>query len=135
MKTFPVFECHTWMGMYGAPTPKATKLWTSTQAFAVGLRRHLLRNKFKKSNVRTCIYRVDKNGKKRTYGIKKVLKDTQAYPKRYGEKVAEIFKEAHFAHPAWKDITQDSNSVELGIEWGSARIDAVVERLRSAFNE
>ena len=78
----------TWLGAFGAPTPKLIKVY-SWGAWIFRLERQLVRSRLKKSG--TTEITVSRSGRKGVQGIKKQLKDTQAYPPAFGVAVVRNF--------------------------------------------
>lgn len=78
----------TWMGMFGARTPKNTIIY-STNAYAKLLYRKLDKKKKFPGSRLVCKHYVDKKGKKRmTGGVG--MKNTQHYPPDFGKRVGEL---------------------------------------------
>ena len=73
------FRESTWLGMFGASTPKALKLYAS-DPWVHHLKRRLVRKNFSKS---TTTRRYIKDGRKRFAGTAS-LKATQVYTKSFG---------------------------------------------------
>ena len=87
-----IHHCHLWMGMLGAPTPKATRLFSNTRQIA-RLHNTLDRSLFPAKSD-TCIIDEDKKalGLPCTTGNKDKLHDTQEYPEQYGEEVLQLWQ-------------------------------------------
>jgi len=79
---------NVFLGCFGAPTPKPLKLLNSCQWAPQ------LRKPFPKGLGRLVRIKVV-NGKKRVTGIKSKLKDSQAYPRGFGEAVVNLWLEAY----------------------------------------
>ncbi|CAK9106189.1 unnamed protein product [Durusdinium trenchii] len=76
-------RCHTWLGMFKAPTPKPIKLY-SDDPFVQHLHRTLDRSRFAKSD--TTIKYKNRAGQTRFRGSA-TLKASQVYPGRFGREV------------------------------------------------
>ena len=75
----------TSLGMFGAPSAKPLKLWSSSD-FVLHLQRRLVKTKVPKST--TTKVTVSKAGKRRFTGTRD-LKLSQGYPERFGRQVAQ----------------------------------------------
>jgi hypothetical protein len=114
------------MGSFGAPTPKATRLYSNVKGVLTRLKKPLKRNVFAQAGTdhATATSRdryVDKKGTRRMHGGKG-LKQSQAYPLGFGDAVASVYREFRFeCRPPshWVDLTQSD-------EWDDAELAAVV---------
>jgi hypothetical protein len=77
----PIRSIWTWMGAFGAPTPKPTKLF-GTPIWMMALKRTIRRKDFAK-RTDLVTYTEDVTGKV-SYSGSTGLKSSQAYPKGYG---------------------------------------------------
>ena len=71
----------TWMGMFGAPTPKPTRIFTTDLAAIIGLKRTMpqhIRDKFQ-HEVPKATYSYFKDGRVKTQPNVKVMKESQKY--------------------------------------------------------
>jgi hypothetical protein len=83
----PIRSIWTWMGAFGAPTPKPTKL-LGTPTWMLALRRTIRRTDFvKRTDMVT--YAEDATGKV-SYSGSTGLKSSQAYPKGYGTATSKL---------------------------------------------
>ena len=103
-----VNEIHTWMGSFGASSPKPTML-IGTPSFLPRLHRKLAKRTFE--NQETSRTYEDKHGKKRFSGGKR-LKETQQYPKGYGSAFAKLMEHADI-----DDMCIDDDMLEEASEW------------------
>ena len=118
---FNIFEFFTWMGMFGSPTPKPTKLWSGSE-WLCEVTRKLERSMFKhiEPNTKTYTRYTDSNGKIRTKGTKS-MKASQQYPDGYGKELARLYTEIGHKHGVtkpWTDISDDP-------VWHSAKLSIV----------
>ena len=112
---------YTWMGAFGAPTPKATLLWSNNVPFLMTLKRNIRRCDFVDQERHQVSKRYqDNNGHARVTGGAG-LKRTQAYPEGFGEAVIAGWiatRDSFVGVPkVWEDITQDTT-----IDWSIARL-------------
>jgi hypothetical protein len=108
--TFGIVEVATWMGCFGADSPKATILYSSSQWLTALARK---RDKSVTFNHGLDIARhyTDAAGNSKVQGGAD-LKATQAYPPAFGEAVARAYKEHAYDQPpplcdlgAWRDLS------------------------------
>ena len=112
-------RCSTWMGAYGAPTPKPTEL-LSTTPWVHELKRQMpaqLRGQLAAENEEEGLEMVKQlrchpDGRKRWCGSKD-LKASQAYPVAYGKAV---FKQWEMDFKTGQDYQEDSDS-DAEIPW------------------
>ena len=79
----------TWLGSFGAKTPKPLKLMGSAP-FLSELRR--TRPNLKSLTGRTYFTHFDKKGRRRVTGLTATMESSSAYPRAFGEVFAEAFK-------------------------------------------
>lgn len=116
----------TWLGMFGAKTPKAIKLF-SDDGFIQRLYRKLDRSKFGKSQ--TTVRYQDRGGVMRYKGSP-LLKGTQTYPRRFGWSVANAWDTYAVRNPEYLQLIDwDPDS------WSDANLDSVEEWLINHLKE
>lgn len=101
-----IFECKTYLGMFGAKTWKPVLL-VSSDPCVQQLARRLDRSKFEPSDS-TVVY-WDSQGRKRFKGAGGKLKRTQVYPPSFGREVCRLYTTTAAA-PTWPshvDYTND----------------------------
>ena len=108
MQKFKIYEIWTWMGMYGAPTAKATRLWCSHR-WIRGMYQKLDKSKIPVYNGQEMVVEFhDVLGLKRATG-RKGLKSSQSYPLAFGEAFANKYSKNMGVTPHgcrhWIDIT------------------------------
>eukprot|EP00969_Alexandrium_andersonii_P332354 14687008-Alexandrium_andersonii.AAC.1 len=95
------------MGMFGASSPKATRLWGSHK-WLLALRRKLKRGAVK-TDLRNPVVKnyIDKFGRRKVQGASG-LKKTQSYPIEFGRALAAAYKkhmhELPDAYHSWQDL-------------------------------
>lgn len=114
------FKVTTWLGMFGATTPKAVKLF-SDDGFVQHLVRKLDRSKFAPSNT-TIRYR-DGAGKMRYKGSS-TLKARQTYPRNFGRHVALAWDTYAVRNPEYLQLIDWDPD-----HWADAKLDSVEEWL------
>ena len=77
-----VYQCSTYMGAFGAPTAKKTRLWSS-ESWITAMARPLPTNLLRQSHVQTSVISTSADGRKQVTGGRD-LKASQAYPTGYG---------------------------------------------------
>ena len=87
---------HTWMGAFGGPTPKSTRLWSSSARFLQGMHRTLPRSVINTMCQESGIATYTVNPERRALGLSSTtgaagLHDSQAYPVEFGRQVARSF--------------------------------------------
>ena len=82
------WHCHTWMGMYGGESPKATRLW-SCSPLVMKLHRKLDRSLDWAPEVTASI--APDGG---VTGNRDAMKESQAYPEAYGKAVGQLVSES-----------------------------------------
>eukprot|EP00969_Alexandrium_andersonii_P054470 2397730-Alexandrium_andersonii.AAC.1 len=116
------------MGMFNAPTPKPTRLW-SNSSIVDGLARPLDKSRhFEKDD---GLYSVNEERKRR--GLSATtghagLKKTQAYPMEYGAAVAEEFGRAQrklAAEPVDSDAESEGTAADPTDPWDDAELGPV----------
>jgi len=119
VSNFNVYEVWMWMGMFGGPTLKATRLYAGSQ-WPFALRRKLDRSKFVAATKTVRTYK-DKSGVSRVTGAP-ALKASQQYPDDYGKEVARLYKETGMHEEVdvpWIDVTDTVDG------WGDALLHEV----------
>ena len=125
---------HTWMGAFGALTPKSTNLWSSTSGLVHGLHRSMTRADMQAMSERSGIATYSVNVDRRDAGLSNVtgsahLHDTQEYPWGYGQEVTRLFRhhrlnfdyndyEPGFMPNVTDDLWPDANFVEFAERLG-----------------
>ena len=116
----PVMETWTWMGMFGGLTPKATRLYSSSQ-WPRMLKRKLDRSRFKDVEAPTVEHYTDANNVKRVKGTA-ALKTSQAYPDDYGLAVRDLY----LAHGVTELAGEPFVDITDGQDWEDTHLAAVI---------
>eukprot|EP00435_Cladocopium_sp_Y103_P055403 s261_g18.t1 len=111
-----IFECKTYLGMFGAKTWKPVLL-VSSDPCVQQLARRLDRSKFEPSDS-TVVY-WDSQGRKRFKGAGKKLKQTQVYPPAFGREVCRLYTTTA-ANPTWPSHVDHTND-----PWDDAKLGDV----------
>ena len=98
------WHCHTWMGMYGGESPKATRLW-SCSPLVMKLHRKLDRSLDWAPEVTASI--APDGG---VTGNRDAMKESQAYPEAYGKAVGQLVSESRRDQNDESDTDSDANS-------------------------
>ena len=119
------WHTHTWMGMFGARTPKATRLWSNSE-LVMRLHRRLDKNiKFQPAVTAT----VAADGG--VTGNPTEMKESQAYPDAYGLAASELIVHSTKACAEMVDSDDSSASPEFDDDqWddiGSEEIAAAID--------
>lgn len=125
--TQPFTNTFTFMGSFGAPTQKPTRLFSSAPGMASMKRKrpsHLV-NLGEKATVRKVKL---KNGRTLVFGNRKNLKDSQAYPRDFCEKFAQNFDDnlKPWDGVAW-DGDDDSVDDDISDTWDDCDVDSLLQ--------
>ena len=121
----------TWMGAFGASTPKATKLASTHYEVVHPLRRKMTRTVRDRLNT-TSYVRHDGSGARKTYGKRKQLKESQAYTPQYADAVAQSYRqwrakrEVEVSSDSGAEVTSDDAHPDA---WEDAQVDSVLKVL------
>jgi len=128
-----IYTTYTWMGCFGAPTRKATQLWSSAE-WVVNLKRSMTKDiaMTKDSNKVVHVTEDPADGRRRISGGQN-LKATQEYPEEYGKEVASQYDAARKLQDEEVIAESSESDYELGPTmvdaWDDAKLEGVAEIL------
>ena len=124
----------TWMGMFGAPTPKPTRIFTTDLAAIIGLKRTMpqhIREKLFHDGAPKATYSYFKDGRVKTQPNVKVMKESQKYPEQYGREVICEYLSWRAKQPSLVDIESSDSDYEVDSPpcWPEARLGPLTKTM------
>ena len=129
-----LFFIKTWMGCFGGPTPKPSKIYASEFSALLPLKRKMtgaLKKKLKSEGPQTT-YDFIQDGRLKTTGNKQVLKTSQVYPPEYGVQVVKSWKtwRQHQVDPMDEDSSDSDYDERARSTWPEADLQSVIAVLQ-----
>ena len=131
-----ILSVSTWMGCYGGPTPKPTRVMSLDFNAIYPLKRTMtptLRAKLKQDGPETVIEFIQ-DGKVRCTGNRQVLKSSQVYPDAYGTAVIRTWEKWRKTQIPPQDESSSDSDYETNRprcrSWREANLKPVLDKLQ-----
>ena len=129
-----LFFIKTWMGCFGGPTPKPSKIYASEFSALLPLKRKMtsaLKQRLKSEGPQTT-YDFVQDGRLKTTGNKQVLKTSQVYPPESGVQVVKSWKtwRQHQVDPMDEDSSDSDYDERARSTWPEADLQSAIAVLQ-----
>ena len=133
-----LLECQTWMGLFGAPTAKPTRLFSPDLRIVLPLKRIMSNPERKQfaAEAPSNTYQYFKDGRVKTQSFTKRMKKSQEYPDKYGAGVVDSYlkwREHQNLPETESSSDSDYESEKSPASWPEAMLGPMVKQLAKEF--